>query len=216
MDTRFHTWLEARQNALPTRTFKELYHIGTLDPKQKKKGSHEGAGLSVTTHPDEWARITPLSGDLWVLKKSGNKFIDFHELTDAQEEMLKEWGVRQGYITRATLYRLTQYDSEADSEYYTDFEREEDARAELWDDEDDSPISQVPGIRATPKFSAATNSREDETTMLVLDRLSTLFAEQNGYDGVWWEDELDVLAYSAPRGVIVPSQVKTWKFTKVK
>lgn len=51
-DTAFN---EAK-GGLPVKTLKGLYHVGTLDASKKRDG-YEGAGLSVSTHPDAWKRI---------------------------------------------------------------------------------------------------------------------------------------------------------------
>ena len=48
------------------------------------------------------------------------------------------------------------------------------------------------------------------------DILLTVYLENNTeYDGIWWEEELDVLKYSAPRGVIFNSKLKTWDIKKI-
>ena len=48
------------------------------------------------------------------------------------------------------------------------------------------------------------------------DILLTVYLDNNTeYDGIWWEEELDVLKYSAPRGVIFNSKLKTWDIKKI-
>lgn len=67
----------------PLISFTKLYHVGTLNPENKGSDSHEGSGLSVSVHPNEWTRIAKLGGgDLYSLSKSGNQFLDFHRMTD--------------------------------------------------------------------------------------------------------------------------------------
>ena len=48
----------------------------------------------------------------------------------------------------------------------------------------------------------------------VFDYVLPLYAEELGYDGVWWEDILDIGKFSAPRGVIVPSKISSWTMQK--
>ncbi len=49
-----------------------------------------------------------------------------------------------------------------------------------------------PGLTEWPSVSIA----ED---------VATVWAEDAGYDGIWWDDDLDVAALSAPRGVLFPA-----------
>ena len=67
------------------------------------------------------------------------------------------------------------------------------------------------GIVPTDKLKKETRQNRIESTG-VLEFVLPIFAEQQGLDGVWWQDKLDVNRYSAPRGVIVPSKIKSWKF----
>jgi len=45
--------------------------------------------------------------------------------------------------------------------------------------------------------------------------LLTIFVEKTtNYDGIWWNDKLDVSKYSAARGVIFNSKLNNWKISK--
>jgi hypothetical protein len=57
-------------------------------------------------------------------------------------------------------------------------------------------------------------TKNDAAPVTVPDLVLTVYAEEHGYDGVWWNDRLDVQNYSAPRGVIVPSKIKSWTVLK--
>ena len=51
---------------------------------------------------------------------------------------------------------------------------------------------------------------------LGMDYAATAYAEDVlDLDGVWWNDELDVSAYSAPRGVIFASKMGAWTATRI-
>jgi hypothetical protein len=46
--------------------------------------------------------------------------------------------------------------------------------------------------------------------------IATVYVEDvTDLDGVWWDAPLDVLAYSAPRGVIAPKRLFSWNFRKL-
>lgn len=202
---------------LPTRTFRELWHVGTMKPQQKRAGSHEGAGLSVSLHPEEWRRIARghVSGDLWRCVRPGNRFLDFHKLTKAQRRMIEDWGVAHGFATRASIWRFTYYDDEDEVERYMEFPTREQAEYEAdgWGDEDGESITEVPGgLLPTPLFHQRTRTGGDTVD---LGLLATLHVEDaTDLDGVWWNDILDVGRLSAPRGVIVPSRLKGWTITR--
>ena len=106
------------------------------------------------------------------------------------------------------------YDDEMEDTLSMTFDSMADAKAEYGDEWDDYDVDvDKGGIVPTDKLKKATGqSRIDATG--VLDYMLPLYAEQLDLDGVWWGDELDVHRYSAPRGVIVPSKVDTWKFAK--
>jgi len=197
----------------PTKSFPKLWHVGTMDTTHKRNGSFEGAGLSVSTHPEAWRRIARghVTGPTWILTKPGNKFLDHYRLTEAQSTEIAKWAVQNGYAETATLYRVSHYDDELESEVYTDYHTREEAEYEA---DEESPIKEiVGGLVGTDSLHERT--RTDASPVMVADLLSTLYAEDVlGLDGVWWNDKLSPEAYSAPRGVIFQSKVKEWSFVK--
>lgn len=195
--------------AFPIRQMKTIYHVGTLNKEDKKNGSHEGAGLSFSTHPNEWRRITPLLGDLFQGKKEQpGQFIDIHKLTEKQKILIYEWGVFHHYIIRTALFRVEYFDDEMDSDVYSDYETKEAASREA---DEDMEILEIEGYIATDKLRTKTMNKCDP--VLVFDLLCTVFAEiELQIDGVWWDDLLDVYRYSAPRGVIVSKKLSEWTF----
>ena len=51
------------------KSFAKLWHVGSMNPRIKRPGSYEGAGLSVSVHPEDWQQIAEIGGDLWELTK---------------------------------------------------------------------------------------------------------------------------------------------------
>ena len=195
-----------RTASFKTVSFKVLYHNGTMNPKDKKLDSLEGGGLSVTTHPDEWAQITPLGGELWELTKSGNRFLDAHSLTDKNEDEVIAWGVENGYIESKTIYRVPVYDEEGEL-WYFDFKSYNEALIEAT--EESEIVVKDGGLIPTPKLSKATGVRSSIAE--AFNHLLTVYAETvTSYDGVWWGDDLDVGKLSAPRGVIFKDKLSEW------
>jgi hypothetical protein len=64
-------------------TLKKLYHVGSLNVENKRDHSYEGAGLSVSTHPDAWRKIARghVTGDTYQAVKPNNKFLNANRLS---------------------------------------------------------------------------------------------------------------------------------------
>lgn len=199
---------------LPTVSFKKLFHVGSLDSARKRSGSYEGAGLSVSTHPDAWRRIARgyVVGDTYRATKDGNVFLAAHKLSKQATADIAKWAVENKLLEPAVTYRVSYYDDELESEVYSDFDSLEAAEYEA---NDPSEIKEIQGgYKATQKLQTLTNNPRIAPTG-ILEYVLPLYAEQQGYDGVWWQDKLAPEKYSAPRGVIVPSKVASWTFTKI-
>ncbi|PLS19619.1 hypothetical protein CVD28_04160 [Bacillus sp. M6-12] len=197
-------------NHMPIITMEEMiFHVGQMDKSLKQKGSLEGSGLSFSTEPKAWVRINPFTGGkLFELKKEGNQFLDYYSLTEEQQQEIIQWGIHEGYVTACPLYRVTYYDDEMDMDLcslYSDKgigeEEAEDYGVELEEEE---------GFVSTEKMERRVMSHG--SLLAPLDLLTTIYVEDElSIDGVWWEEELDISRYSAPRGVIVESKVKEWE-----
>lgn len=201
----------AQTPTIPTRSFRVLYHVGTLNVADKRGDSHEGAGLSVSLHPDEWRRIASgrVSGATWRCTKPGNRFINAHRLPKAARSKIADWAIQNGFAARETTYRIARYDDELEQEHYLPFLTRAEAEREA---DDGDEIEEVPGsLVGTPALATRTHAA---SLALAEDLILTVYAEEHGFDGVWWQDVLDVTAYSAPRGVIVPRMVGTWSFER--
>lgn len=209
---RYRDLMTEARSSVATRTFAKLYHVGTLDITHKGEGSYEGAGLSVSLHPDEWQEIARLQGSVWRCDRPGNRFVDFHRLSKPHRAMIGDWAVQTGWATRKTVWRVEFYDGETDEKRYFTFHDAAEAKAEA--DEYDTVPVEVPGeLVSTPALAQRMRQRGAETG---LDLLVVAYAEDvMKIDGVWWNDNLDVATLSAPRGVIVPSMIAKWSFTVV-
>jgi len=206
-------FINEAKDGLPVKTLKGLYHVGTLDASKKRDG-FEGAGLSVSTHPDAWKQIARghVTGDTYSATKEGNKFLDAHGLSDAHNEQIKQWALENDYLAQQETVTVCYYDDEMEDDLCSTFNSMADAEAEYDEELEHMDVSvDKGGIVPTDKLKKETRQNRIESTG-VLEFVLPIFAEQQGLDGVWWQDKLDVNRYSAPRGVIVPSKIKSWKF----
>ena len=201
------------ESGLPVKTLTDLFHVGTLDASQKRDG-YEGAGLSVSTHPDAWQKIARghVTGDTHTATKEGNKFLDVHSLSNKHNEQIKQWAVKNGYLEQQETVTVSWFDDEMDDTLSQTFNSMADAKAEHDEELEHMDVKvDKGGIVPTDKLKKETRQNRIESTG-VLEFVLPIFAEQQGLDGVWWQDKLDVQRYSAPRGVIVPSKIKSWNF----
>lgn len=199
---------------LPVREIPRVYHVGTLNPDAKGNQGHsqEGAGLSVSLHPKEWTRIARLGGNpTFELTKPTGRFLDRHRLSGDTELRLKQWGIDNGWIKEHTTWKAEWYDSEADGRVYMLLDSEDEALAEVQDREDaDATVARVNAVTLTP--AGIHRLGFDNGPMHALDMTLTFFVEdQTGLDGVWWDDKLDPMSLSAPRGVIGVRKLTDWK-----
>lgn len=198
---------------MPVKSLKGLYHVGSLDASKKRDG-YEGAGLSVSTHPDAWMKIAKghVTGDTHRATKNGNRFLDAHSLSSAHKEEIKQWAIDNEYLSQQETVTVCYYDDEMEDDMCSTFDSMIDAETEYEDELEHMDVTiDKGGIIPTNKLRQATRQKRMDATG-VLDFILPLYAAQAGLDGVWWQDDLDISRYSAPRGVIVPSKIKSWKF----
>lgn len=231
---RTHGRVDAIGLSWPTTAFHSVYHIGSLDPSHKgqthNRISQEGNGLSVSVDPDAWRQIARLGGyPTWELTSEAPRpFLDVLSLTPAHWAHLTAWARAQGFVEPCETVAVSWYDSdEAESEddrcemIFSGPNAEMDAQAELTEHEgQDARLEPRPGWSATTAmnerigFSVEASMAKDMALSLFTQDVllpATLSATQTSpIQGLWWEERLDVHAYSAPRGVILRPVVATW------
>lgn len=195
-----------------------VFHVGSLNPADKRKDSQEGNGLSVSEHPEAWASIARLGGNpLHKLTKgtSGQQgaFLEFRSLTEAALRELGEWGIKNGWAQAEKRWRVSWFDSEYDGRVHTLMATEESGRDEAKGirEEGDSTARCVEVLVPvlTPKSIERLGFKLD--ALSTLDMLATFWVEdETELDGVWWDDLLAPHALSAPRGVICLKRLPLW------
>jgi len=204
------------------KTFEHLVHVGTLCPQDKgvRGASHEGAGLSVSEHPQAWVRIARLGGlPWWTLQRENNRFLDVHALSDAQRNALSQWALEQGLLCHVQAWQVSWFDDELGQEVYSIFETRAQAQIEAPDADDASDTEGTsPRIEAVLQWQGtaelAQRARRPHAKPFfehAWDLAAVEYADFVGLDGVFWNDELAPECYSAPRAVIVPRQVCQWR-----
>jgi len=203
----------------PLRRFERLFHVGRLDPAAKGIDSHEGDGLSVSRHPEDWRAIARL-GDapVWDIDTRDARFLDFYAFRRDRAALNAacDWAVEQGYLERGRVYVVTMPDEEGEGgslvfRFLDPTEAEDEARgyleADLGGDELEAAVAQAVrrtlGYVSTAHLAERMRHERGVPLALAVDLAVVAYAEDVlGLDGVWWEDAYDPAGYSAPRGVL--------------
>lgn len=190
--------------------FDVLYHVGTLDAAHKgtRGESLEGLGLSVSQCPQAWVRIAKLGGlPWWRLSKQGNRFLDFHALSAQEQQTYLLWGQSQQLLQPARLWQANWYDDELQAQCCSLHLSQEQALEEI---EEPDSVQAISGWLGTEKLAHLSGKRKAPFLDNVEALVAVQFAEFSGLDGVYWNEELNPSCYSAPRAVIVRSQLSSW------
>lgn len=190
-----------------------LYHVGTMDISKKATYSLEGNGLSVSNCPEVWRKITKGSthGDSFLLYKENVKLLDYYALAEDEKGKIISWAIEEGYVVSETLYKYM-FDDEDGNVCYSLFSTYEEALYEADDDMD--WVEAVDGLLPTDKMKEESIVKVE--LLNVMDFITSYYAEKVlGYDGVYWDETLDVAAYSAPRGVIFNSKLDAFHVKNV-
>lgn len=203
-----------------------MTHIGTLNPADKgiRGPSQEGMGVSFSSHPHAWEGIAKLGGNpWWEVDVSPCQILDGYGFIETNTQELIEWGLDQGLVEMSAAYRATWYDDEMESQMEAVFTTLSEAQDEvgdlLCDDAQSTPIEKFDCLYPTSKLvqaMAAPSSDIGKPSLSALSDLATIWAQRSGLDGVWWEDNLDPMRYSAPRGVLFPQSLKKVSFRQIK
>jgi hypothetical protein len=210
----------ASLRSLPTVALDCVYHIGTLNPADKRRFSYEGAGLSFSLAPAEWERIAELpAAAWWRLVRRNARFLDYHALDQAARRTISAWAIEQGLAEIRRGVRI-EYDHEFEFSGVercvcfcaTRAEAEETVEAE---EMENAVVSPAEWLAPLPKLEARTGAAIDVETGC-FDYLLPIWVEEcTDLDGVWWEDVYDPAGLSAPRGVIVPSRLQRFARTEL-
>lgn len=197
--------------SMPIRKISKVYHVGNMNIEDKSNFSLEGSGLSVSKNPEEWRQIARLgNSDLYLLNNTNGIFLDAYKLNKNQKNIIINWGVEREYVEPTETYRVLYGDGS-----YMEFEDLEKAKYEAGDEYKIKRIK-IGGLKSTNKLKTETKQSRIDVSQ-TFDLLLTIFVEKTtNYDGIWWNDRLDVLDYSAPRGVIFNSKLNDWKIKKTK
>ena len=195
----------------PTCRIGRVWHVGTLNPDDKKRNSLEGGGLSVSQCPTAWTEIARLGGNpTWELTAPSDRgeFLDALALTDTERSDIVEWGTGIGFVERSAMWEVTWEDDELGSDVSILCGTIEEAETEA--EFCEGTVTETEALIPTSTFEQRLGVSSSPAE--AFDHLLTVWVEDTrpDLDGVWWHETLDPFVLSAPRGVIVPSRIRRW------
>lgn len=201
---------------IKTLKIRMVSHVGEIDFTKKRLGSYEGSGLSVSNCPDAWKKINKGNtvGKTHYLFNENGLMLDYHRTVENPHffEKVKQWGLKHGYIEKTILYNIYMYDDcdERICETYLSQEEAESCMVDYDIEETDYEIDKD-GYIGTEKLIKESFSNSKILTY-PKQLLIAIYTEKEltHLDGIWWEDDLDIYGYSAPRGVIFNEKLKDW------
>lgn len=181
-----------------------IFHVGYMGGKPWPSFSMEGPLLSCSTCPAAWAQIARLGSDtpVWSFKPGRTlSLVNMRGLAGAERKRWLASAQTAGLVKPGTIYR---YPLDEDS-YGLCYTREE-ALEESHDQTYKRQKGWIPSTKLNWFWSGQTT--RELSPFHVLDAAVAFLAEkQPEIDGLWWDDDLDPEAYSAPRIGLFPDRI---------
>ena len=206
---------------LPVRQVNKLYHWGTMNPDNVGKNgpSQEGNCLSASLCPEAWLTLARLGAEqLYSLSRDGGAFFDIGEVLhnkrlEKTRSSLLLMAISGGFVEEKTLFEVNFY---ADDELIGKclYSNLDEALVEA--DYEEENIKQVDGYACTEKLMSfigiGDNLRNFGSEYGIIGVVKKMSQEGLGVDGIYFGDEYDPSAFSAPRFGIFPDKVSSWSF----
>lgn len=208
-----------------------LYHVGSMDIKKKSRHSYEGNGLSVSICPSAWESIARISNSkVWKLEKEDMKLLDYYEVPREVYDSITKWGIENGYLEEVYgRYAYSYYSEELGRDVSILCDNFTDAMEEVClediyatyedylnsDDGDEETVYPVKSYKATDKLQDSSLIEVDEGKYAEEQNFLLYLEKYTDYDGVYWDEELDVLGLTAPRGVIFNNKLNSFNISLV-
>lgn len=205
-----------------TYTFEKTYHVGNLNGERETNiESHEGKGVSISPVPDAWRHIAPCVGGYTyrLHKPGGGNYLDYSNLEDGAQEAFREFCLDAEYVVPATAYEIRYEDAHGDVRRFHRDTREDAERSAREESYRNASVEEVETVDLGPKgreywTDAFGTDPDDAGTIFVETLLEIWYAEEHGFDGVYWDNELSIGKLSAPKGVIFQSMFSEWEIVE--
>lgn len=196
-----------------------VYHVGDLGGERETPyTSYEGRGVSISIHPTAWEEIIRSDGtsthERLKTYKITNPDAEFYYIDpEAPLDVERQWCVENEYVEPARGHKVT-YENGTGETAYMEFLSEETAQMEA--EARHGEIAETEILTLGPSgveywLDAFRQAPEGADPILIAALTPVWYAQENGYDGVWWDEKYDPANYSAPRGVIFQPKLDSWE-----
>lgn len=176
---------------LPMRQARHLWHWGELDLQKKQASgiSFEGRLFSMSAYPNAW-RVICKYGDMPLYRSDEPAYLldnnaIFHSLAYSAKRLrggIQQWGIDNGLLEHAFIYRVTEEDCELGRERQTFYRTAAEAQAE-----DPEQIDGLELVICTPALNAINGfpAQDIVDESYVLIEWAKQFPQ---IDGIYWND----------------------------
>lgn len=192
---------------IPTISVKNLWHWGDLNINHRYQNgtSLEGSLFSMSACPSAWEEIARLGGSQLHVRDQSSELLDMQSVlygvTPASKylrRLIESWALSQGLVEYREVYQVHEFDDEMDDTRITEFLTLAEAVAEA------DLIGEEPKVVHKLIGTPALNHSHlhPESSILGFEYAVIDWAKANlkGHiQGVYWNECLDPLSYSAPR-----------------
>lgn len=204
---------------IPVLKFDTLWHIGELDPNQKfnKGSSLEGNLFSMSRCPAAWRRIVKLGGLPLYQGDLGYTLLDLGVLlyprTQAARQLraqMLEWAKKEHLLTPRAVLKGYYEDCELEETVYRVFSIEdlEEAQSEQYEKVvQDTILTATDKLRAIHNLTAHDHVLKETVDFAMIEWARAHAKDQ--IDGVYWDEQLEPLAYSAPRAGLFEARAES-------
>jgi hypothetical protein len=211
---------------LPIRKINQIFHWGSLDPKNvgENGSSHEGNCLSASLCPEAWLGIAKLGNNpLHAMSSPCGIFVDLYALMErdefcSQRKAMLDDLLASGHIESGVGFKVWGTNEEGEPRYATYSTRNEaEYEAEFGGDED-ATIEEVLQLVGTQLLIDQLGITPQSALMCgeeygLISWLRQRAIEGAAIDGVFFNDDFDPLYLSAPIFAVFPERVPRWGFS---
>ena len=206
----------------PTRSLHTVYHVGDLSGERKRPYlSYEGAGVSVSQHPDIWRNLIRTTGDgefdaaatTYELTTDGATFYDAIPGGPPRESVI-EWAFANDFVQEQDGFEVRWRQNASHIEMpFLDRDRAEREAAVEGRTLHETSLLILDEYGRRYWEHAFQQPLTEANPLVIRDLTPVWYAEAHGFDGVWWDEQLAPATYSAPRGVVFQSRLDEWNIS---
>lgn len=207
-----------------TRRVRSVTHIGHLDPADAAgRPSWDGAGIAVSSNPEDWRRIGGLNGPEHQLNFWDAQWVDILSWDADDHRELASWMQMRGYMKPCRVFHVTVYDEDQDSfvdHVEPDLERAALRAGRTADEEleaqarGEGAVTEEDGYRLGPKAIRRLGGPERWTDPLdwfngaaLLYCREVVLPKREHIVGIWWGQPRDAEAKLSDYGVLFPERL---------